>query len=450
MNEPPSDPAGAGAKETLIRLAKERLALSPENYCRTYRRVASGGETWNTYCRYTGLLEEALFEVIGPWQTPGPLVEPETARIARELGRLLAAASSEDHLKTVRDTGQDLGARIHRDLATGSELQSALVGVLQLVIADLGTASNEDEWLGNQILAAEEFLGGHVSAMGVANAREILLGMLARQRQLPQVMAEAQQALKAVVADLIRQAMSLIENTTGYERKVAELGEHIQAAEDLASIKGVVSELGLFVRDMGDSVRRSHEEMSASHTRLLAAEEQIAALRNDLSVTGEKVRRDALTGALNRSGLEEIWQREIEHARGNATPLSVGMLDVDNFKLLNDRYGHSVGDDALVHLTSVIRNALHGADTIARYGGEEFVILLPDTDGAGAEGLMRRLQRELTKRFFLHNNERLLITFSAGVTVVDVGTDSLRSVIERADSALYTAKRLGKNRVAKS
>jgi diguanylate cyclase len=226
-----------------------------------------------------------------------------------------------------------------------------------------------------------------------------------------------------------------------------ELGEHIRGSNDLSSIKSVVDELDTFVRDMGNSVRRSHDDMSSTHTRLVQAEQQIVDLRRDLAQTSEKVRRDNLTGALNRSGLEEIWLRETELARTNATPLSIGILDIDNFKLINDQYGHVVGDEALVHLTSVIRNALHGTDTMARYGGEEFVILLPDTDADGARALMLRLQRELTRHFFMRGENHVLVTFSAGVTVVHLQQDTLVSAVERADAALYEAKHTGKNRV---
>ena len=108
--------------------------------------------------------------------------------------------------------------------------------------------------------------------------------------------------------------------------------------------------------------------------------------------------------------------------------------------------GHDVGDAALIHLVTVIRETLRPQDTVARYGGEEFIILLPDTAIEDAQKALVRLQRELTKRFFLADNEKILITFSAGVT--DLRPDDTQaSITKRADEAMYTAKRTGKNRV---
>jgi diguanylate cyclase len=444
---PKKDSPSEIAKQTLTLLAKERRVPLPENYCDAYRAVDGSEEKWATYCRYTKLLEDALLELVRSWQVPGTLIEPETALLARELGQFVPASASEDDLKRVRDMGRDLGARIERNLTNGSALQGELIAVIRFVFANLGAFSEDDQWLHNQLQATGESLGGSVSADDVTRAKDVLCSVVDRQRELQKVITAAQFGIKAIMLEIVRQASSLVEDTAGYTDRMAQLGDRIRSSNDLTSIKTVVDELDSFVRDMGSSVRRSHDGMSATNARLVEAEQQIVELRRDLAQTSEKVRRDNLTGTLNRSGLEEIWSREIQVARTNATPLSIGLMDIDNFKLLNDQYGHVVGDEALVHLTSVIRNALHGTDTMARYGGEEFVILLPDTDEDGARALMLRLQRELTKHFFMRGESHVLVTFSAGVTVVRLEQDTLVSAIERADSALYEAKHAGKNRV---
>ena len=127
-------------------------------------------------------------------------------------------------------------------------------------------------------------------------------------------------------------------------------------------------------------------------------------------------------------------------------PLCVALLDMDDFKRLNDSLGHKAGDHALIHLSSVIQTTLRPSDSVARYGGEEFVLLLPDIELKEAVETIERLQRELTKKFFLHENERVLVTFSAGVALLNP-EESLEDVVGRADKAMYHAKKAGKNRV---
>ena len=156
--------------------------------------------------------------------------------------------------------------------------------------------------------------------------------------------------------------------------------------------------------------------------------------------------RSPLTGALNRKGLDEALNREVSAMRRKDTALCVALLDIDNFKKLNDSLGHATGDQALAHLATVARDSMRPQDTLARYGGEEFVILLPDTPLDRGVEAMTRLQRELTKNFFLAGSEKVLITFSAGVAQVGVDEES-GDAIKRADRAMYTAKRAGKNRV---
>jgi diguanylate cyclase len=122
------------------------------------------------------------------------------------------------------------------------------------------------------------------------------------------------------------------------------------------------------------------------------------------------------------------------------------MLDIDNFKKLNDTHGHLAGDEALIHLVQVAKEESRATDIIGRMGGEEFMIMLPNTNMEDAVMVVTRLQRALTKKFFLNANEKILITFSAGVALYEPG-ESQESIMDRADKALYEAKHTGKNRV---
>ena len=126
--------------------------------------------------------------------------------------------------------------------------------------------------------------------------------------------------------------------------------------------------------------------------------------------------------------------------------MCTALLDIDNFKKLNDTRGHETGDAALTHLVAVTRNNMRPQDTLARYGGEEFVIVMPDTLIEQGIEAMTRLQRALTKQFFLAGNEKIVITFSAGVAQLTAG-ETPHDAIKRADQAMYLAKRSGKNRV---
>jgi diguanylate cyclase len=124
----------------------------------------------------------------------------------------------------------------------------------------------------------------------------------------------------------------------------------------------------------------------------------------------------------------------------------VALLDVDNFKTFNEARGREAGDAALGHLAAVTRECMRAQDTLARYGGEEFVILMPDTTLDSGVEAMIRLQRALTKRFFLAGSDKVLITFSAGVAQA-APEESGEAAIARADQAMYLAKRAGRNRV---
>jgi diguanylate cyclase len=121
------------------------------------------------------------------------------------------------------------------------------------------------------------------------------------------------------------------------------------------------------------------------------------------------------------------------------------LIDIDNFKRLNDTLGHAVGDQALKSLAAAVRERLRPVDHLARFGGEEFVVLLPATPLTEGQQALTRLQRSLSEALFLHDQQEVFVTFSAGVTAWRPG-ETLEAALERADEALYEAKRTGKNR----
>ena len=161
------------------------------------------------------------------------------------------------------------------------------------------------------------------------------------------------------------------------------------------------------------------------------------------------MQKDPLTFALNRRGLESAFRVEAARAARYTAPLAVVVIDIDDFKRLNDSLGHVVGDRALVHLATTLQTTLRPTDFIARLGGEEFALLLPATDLNEAFDASERLRRELAQRPFMWDGVPRSITFSAGVAQWR-DAESLEDLVQRADGAMYQAKRAGKNRVTKA
>jgi diguanylate cyclase len=172
---------------------------------------------------------------------------------------------------------------------------------------------------------------------------------------------------------------------------------------------------------------------------------RVRELEGELQRLSEEVSTDALTQVANRRGLAQAFDVESARSQREGSPLAIGLIDIDNFKKLNDSLGHGAGDVALKALATQVRTALRPVDHVARFGGEEFVVLLPGTAVTDAQEALTRVQRSLSMGLFMHEGREVFVTFSAGVTVWRAG-EPLGSSLERADSALYEAKRTGKNR----
>jgi len=158
--------------------------------------------------------------------------------------------------------------------------------------------------------------------------------------------------------------------------------------------------------------------------------------------------RDGLTGVHNRKYLDERLQAEYSFASRHGTPLSLIMLDLDHFKLVNDTHGHQTGDHVLRNVSAVLQSSIRAEDTVARYGGEEFAILVPGVDLEHASAMAERIRSIVAGMTVYCDDEAIQITVSAGIATHNPKPyDSSEEFVAAADRALYEAKAQGRDRV---
>jgi diguanylate cyclase len=377
-------------------------------------------------------------------------IETGSATLATQAKRLAGAVRQADRpLSTdrVREQLRHLWLDVEMRLAEQAQRDELARRLLKLMADSLAESVQETPGLHQQMRTLSQALEAPFDLPALAQAERALRDTIIRQGTVRRSMHESHQALKSMIVLFIDRLGSLADETGQFHGQIERYAQRISVAADLDELGTILAEVLQDTRAMEASARRSHKELQEARRRAEEAEEKIRHLQAQLAMTAENAREDSLTGALNRVGLNEAWQREAARADRHGTPLAVAMLDVDNFKQLNDAWGHQVGDDALRALAKTMRHSLRPTDVVARYGGEEFVLLLPETGLEEAAKVLVRLQRELTKNIYLHDQRRPIVTFSAGVTLRRAGEDD-NVVLGRADKALYQAKRAGKNRVA--
>lgn len=231
-------------------------------------------------------------------------------------------------------------------------------------------------------------------------------------------------------------------DSVAYYRQIEHYAKQIRRANDVDEIINILDVVLSETRELNFS-----DEVFAAREQVQQVEKSVVLLKAELEQLRELVHSDQLTGAFSRHGFDEIFVREAARADRSDAPLCVVSLDLDNFKQINDNYGHQIGDSALIRLVAIAKETLRSKDVVARNGGEEFVILLPNVSLKGGMSVIRRLQDNLAKKNLNHSqNKSILITFSAGVVVREFG-EHQDSVLNRADKALYQAKHAGKNLV---
>lgn len=376
------------ARAAMRRLAEQHLPPTPENYTRAWTAV--GGPP--------GPKEGA---------DPGPL-----ARQGRRAGRLA----------------------------------SELTELARTLCATVKVLADDESWTRSQIDALELMLGSEIDHSRLVQLRGLLAGAALMHGRIAQRRRRTMVELKSTLVELTGVMSGMVKSTDEFGMRISEHANEIMQASSLSSLSGSVQRLLDDTRAMKVHIDQTREGLVLRQGVAESLEREVVRLEEQLASANAETLTDHLTQAMNRRGLETRFAAIHQEVQEKGLLLSLAMVDVDDFKLLNDALGHRAGDDVLCYLSDLLRQRLRPTDLVARYGGEEFVLLLPGATLGDAQEALVRMQRDLTRQVFMSGDKRRFITFSAGVTLV-LPEDTLQDAVGRADDAMYRAKRQGKNRV---
>ena len=373
----------------------------------------------------------------------------EKEAVAEDIKKLALKAckiKNKQELKQFINSLEQLSATLEPDGENGMLLQQGIRRILNLIMDSAGQLLSEDQWIKEQISSAKETISDSLSLEDINQVEQILKKIAQRKQAIKDRLVEAKTVMKQMVTSLISNLEELSTETGDYSAKLENFSERIGRSDDVADISLLIDDVIQETKQVQENLSTYSEVILTSRAEARGALLQINQLETKLQEMSEKASEDHLTGALNRRGFDNAYQREISIAARNEKQLCFALLDIDNFKQLNDTYGHDVGDKVLVYLVEAVKKVVRLEDIVSRYGGEEFAILLPNTMIESAVEILERVRRHIVKEFFLHENKRILVTFSAGVTQYQPG-DSQQNLYQRADKALYQAKRNGKNQI---
>ncbi len=275
------------------------------------------------------------------------------------------------------------------------------------------------------------------------DSKHLIIGYINKEKDYLQ---DRENEFKNIIALLTTGIQNLTESNATFQVRMFERSARLEDITYLNDIRQIKEELKQEVETIE---RCLQEKQSQDATQVEALRREVESLRVDFQKAKQASMTDSLTGVFNRQSFDAHLTRLIDHNTITPTPFSLLMLDIDNFKQINDTYGHPVGDRVLLALVQLCQGLIRKDDFMARYGGEEFAIILPAASLRHALKKARAICKTVVgARYTLdskHSNAIVSFTVSIGVSTFQPG-DTAASLIERADKALYEAKRQGKNR----
>lgn len=239
----------------------------------------------------------------------------------------------------------------------------------------------------------------------------------------------------------------------GLRNELQVLGKRVDASSDMQELKRSVNEhiesifmaMSSYRKDECQREKILTDQVRAMKEKLAALEAHSEQMKLQLQEERTRALTDVLTQLPNREAWQERVQFELTRWQRYRNPVTIGVIDIDHFKNINDSFGHKAGDRVIQLLAKTLRDRLRATDFVARYGGEEFVVMMPETEATTAKEVVDKLRGYIAQLPFHFRGEPVSITFSVGLTELQERDDQ-ESVFDRADKALYQAKSSGRNR----
>ena len=268
-------------------------------------------------------------------------------------------------------------------------------------------------------------------------------------RQQSAYLNNLEDELRGIVEMLVSGLKTVDSDATKFHRNIAQHLESLGSICQVSDLRQLRAALQNEISSLQATLKASEQKQERSMEALAS---QVTVLRDKLEVAEGEARQDALTGVLNRRALRRNAECLAGEIQGRREKFSVILMDLDNFKQINDSFGHAIGDRALLAVVGCCRSRIRQGDVLARYGGDEFVYLLPGSSARNATKVAKKICEELANTGFELEDDnagrhQLQLAASFGVTECRK-KDSLESIMQRADAALYQAKNQGRGRVS--
>jgi diguanylate cyclase len=370
---------------------------------------------------------------------------PELASEAEALGDAVKRAHSEDALQEIAARLKELCYQVELDHGDMAERQELLLRLFRLLLDNVSDLLEDDSSMRGQVAAVQELIAGPLSHRALEDATRNLKEVIYHQGVLRSGLSDLRQKLKQMMTTFVERLGNLASSTGDFHDKLGAYMQRIGGVGDVAELNTVLDEVLRETRQVQQETAQSRAHMLQAHRDVAEAEQRIRELQAQLEEMSELARPQHDTASLDGQALEDAFARLAADLERRGKPLCLALLDLVDFKRLDQIEGQDAGS-AMEQLGRVARQVLRPVDLVTRADGEQFLILLPDTALDAAAATMTRLQRELTRHFFLLDNGKLLITFAAGVALRQSGEDHA-TLAARAGHAMQLAKQSGKNRV---